>query len=85
MITFWLCMFFSFCSKHTQPADAAAGERTAAVEAVPPASEYTISMGGNAYVTTLASGSSETVTSTTLANWTNANSKFSAYFRLALT
>lgn len=85
MIAIWLWMFFSFCSKHTQPAAAAAEERIAAVEAVPPASEYTISMGGNAYVTTLASGSSETVTSTKLANWTNANSKFSVYFRLALT
>lgn len=45
----------------------------------------TVSMGGNAYVTTLASGGVETVTSTKLANWTNANSIFSSYFRIGNT
>ncbi|WP_184544615.1 DUF3472 domain-containing protein [Mucilaginibacter sp. FT3.2] len=44
-----------------------------------------LSMGGNAYVTKLAPGGVETVTTTTLANWTNANSIFSAYFRLGNT
>jgi hypothetical protein len=85
MIAICIWLLFSFCSKNTQTAEANPGEREAVAEAVPPASSYTISMGGNAYVTTLASGSSETVTSTSLANWTNANSKFSAYFRLGLT
>lgn len=85
MIAICICVLFSFCSKHSQTTTATLEEREAGVEAVPPASSYTISMGGNAYVTTLASGSSETVTSTSLANWTNANSKFSAYFRLGLT
>jgi hypothetical protein len=84
MIAICSCALFSFCSKHSQTA-ATTEEHEAGVEAVPPASSYTISMGGNAYVTTLASGSSETVTSTSLAGWTNANSKFSAYFRLGLT
>lgn len=45
----------------------------------------TVPMGGNAFVTTLASGGSETVTSTKLANWTNANSIFSSYFRIGNT
>jgi hypothetical protein len=45
----------------------------------------TVSMGGNAFVTTLASGGAETVTSTKLANWTNANSIFSSYFRIGNT
>ncbi|WP_316804751.1 DUF3472 domain-containing protein [Pedobacter nototheniae] len=45
----------------------------------------TVSMGGNAFVTTLASGGAETVTTTKLANWTNANSIFSSYFRLGNT
>ena len=44
-----------------------------------------VSMGGNAFVTTLAPGGDEVVTSTTLANWTNPNSIFSAYFRLGNT
>ncbi|RYD69415.1 MAG: hypothetical protein EOP53_27205, partial [Sphingobacteriales bacterium] len=48
-------------------------------------SSLTVSMGGNAYVTTLASGGAETVTSTKLANWTNANSIFRAYFRIGNT
>jgi hypothetical protein len=48
-------------------------------------SSLTVSMGGNAFVTTLASGGVETVTTTTLANWTNPNSIFSAYFRLGNT
>lgn len=85
MIAICICLLFSFCNKHTQTSGDTLEEHEAAVEAVPPASSYTISMGGNAYVTTLASGSSETVTSTSLANWTNTNSKFSAYFRLGLT
>jgi hypothetical protein len=46
---------------------------------------YTISMGGNAYVTQLATGGTETVTDTSLSGWTNPNSIFSAYFRLGLT
>lgn len=48
-------------------------------------SSYTISMGGNAYVTQLATGGTETVTSTSLSGWTNPNSVFSTYFRLGLT
>jgi hypothetical protein len=46
---------------------------------------YTVSMGGNAYVTQLATGGTETVTATSLSGWTNPNSIFSAYFRLGLT
>lgn len=46
---------------------------------------YTVSMGGNAYVTQLAAGGTETVTATSLSGWTNPNSVFSAYFRLGLT
>lgn len=45
-------------------------------------SSLTVPVGGNAYVTTLASGGTETVTATALTNWTNANSIFTAYFRL---
>ncbi|MBT2563125.1 DUF5077 domain-containing protein [Pedobacter sp. ISL-68] len=42
----------------------------------------TVPVGGNAYVTTLATGGTESVTNTALTNWTNPNSIFSAYFRL---
>src|SRR5882757_6837047 len=82
----WLIMFVLFSCKKDE-------QKTALK--TPPASELktqslggsslTVSMGGNAFVTTLAPGGVETVTTTTLANWTNANSIFSAYFRLGNT
>ena len=49
----------------------------------PAGPSLTVPMGGNAFVTTLAAAGSETVTATKMAGWTNVNSIFSAYFRLA--
>jgi len=67
--------------------DIAANDQNGLVENTgkPAASSYTVSMGGNAYVTNLAAGGTENVTATSLAGWTNPNSVFSAYFRLGLT
>ncbi len=49
------------------------------------ASTLTIPMAGNAYVTKRGSGGTEVVASGGLANWSNPNSVFSAYFRVELT
>jgi len=72
------------CKKDTQK-NLAANETPGAKTQSLGGSSLRVSMGGNAFVTTLASGGVETVTSTTLANWTNPNSIFSAYFRLGNT
>lgn len=52
------------------------------VPTLPAGPVLTVPMAGNAFVTTLATGGSETVTATKMAGWTNPNSIFSAYFRL---
>ncbi|MBT2563743.1 hypothetical protein J7E50_05355 [Pedobacter sp. ISL-68] len=41
-----------------------------------------VPLGGNAYVTTGVTGGAEAITSAGITGWTNANSIFSAYFRL---
>jgi hypothetical protein len=46
---------------------------------------YTISMGGNAYITQKPEGVAETVTENSVGNWTNPATVFSAYFRLGKT
>jgi hypothetical protein len=87
---YWMClmMFVLFsCKKDEQktaanlPANGVSELKTKSLGDT----ALTVSMGGNAFVTTLATGGVETVTSTTLANWTNPNSIFSAYFRLGNT
>ncbi|UKJ07485.1 DUF5077 domain-containing protein [Solitalea lacus] len=44
--------------------------------------KITIPLAGNAYITTMASGSHEVIVENGLADWTNAGSIASAYFRL---
>ncbi len=68
------------CSKES------AGEGNPSPDPTPqpevPAVTYTISMGGNAYVTNRPAGASEEITENSLGNWTNPESIVSAYFRL---
>jgi hypothetical protein len=80
---FMLILLFA-CKKETQKNLSVNGSSDLKTQVLG-GSSLTVSMGGNAFVTTLAPGSSETVTTTTLANWTNSNSIFSAYFRLGNT
>jgi hypothetical protein len=80
-----LIMLTLFSCKKDQQKNVAANKASALKTESLGGTSLTVSMGGNAYVTTLASGGVETVTTTTLANWTNANSIFSAYFRLGNT
>ena len=80
-----LLMFTLFSCKKDQQKNVAVNKATTLKTESLGGTSLTVSMGGNAYVTTLASGGVETVTTTTLANWTNANSIFSAYFRLGNT
>ncbi|TKC13169.1 DUF5077 domain-containing protein [Pedobacter polaris] len=84
-----LLLFTSSCKKNEGGAEAATLDKLESVAVAEPQSlggtSLTVSMGGNAFVTTLAPGSGETVTTTTLGNWTNANSIFSSYFRIGNT
>lgn len=85
LMTFVLLMFTCYtlysCSKEDISSLEQNSSKTAG-SASKPVSFYTVSMGGNAYVTQLAPGGSEVVTSTSLSGWTNSSSVFSAYFRL---
>jgi hypothetical protein len=80
-----LMMFTLFSCKKDQQKNVAVDKATTLKTQSLGGTSLTVSMGGNAFVTTLAPGGVETVTTTTLANWTNANSIFSAYFRLGNT
>jgi hypothetical protein len=80
-----LIMFTLFSCKKDQQKNLGVNKATPLKTQSLGGTSLTVSMGGNAFVTTLAPGGVETVTTTTLANWTNANSIFSAYFRLGNT
>ncbi|WP_198652173.1 DUF3472 domain-containing protein [Chitinophaga deserti] len=81
-----LSALFLSCSKEKVESPAAqrlTNDNT--LSAVPPASSYSVHLAGNGYVTTLASGGAEVITSNGLGNWTNANSITSVWFRVSQT
>lgn len=80
-----LCTLLFSCSKEKAAPKSEQVSIDSKLSSLPPASSYSVPLGGNGYITTLASGASETITSNGLANWTNASSIASVYFRLALT
>lgn len=68
------------CGGQTSGQQAVASDNTA-----PPASTYnaTVNLAGNAFITNAVSGAGEIINDNGLANWTNATTVTSVYFRLA--
>ncbi|WP_341839674.1 DUF3472 domain-containing protein [Chitinophaga caseinilytica] len=73
------------CGKEKVGTSDAAPRPDQTLSALPPASSYSVPLAGNGYVTTLAAGGAEVITSNGLGNWTSASSIASAWFRLAQT
>ncbi|SHN18838.1 DUF3472 domain-containing protein [Mucilaginibacter sp. OK098] len=88
---YWLCFVMAFLFACKKDAHQPASKNSPLTDSTTLKTQFLggtsldVPMGGNAFVTTLASGGAETVTSNTLSNWTSPNSIFSAYFRLSNT
>ncbi|MDR6781728.1 hypothetical protein ABIE26_001784 [Pedobacter africanus] len=86
-----LMLFMAMITLSCKKAGASKGDKEKPLPVVPtpvnpnPAGpSLIVPMAGNAFVTTLGTGGSETVTGTKMAGWTNPNSIFTAYFRLGI-
>lgn len=76
----FFCSFFFCCKKeNNQTAQPSPSTKQ------PPATTIAVPLGGNGYITEKPNGATEMITDNGLANWTNASSIISTYFRLGQT